>query len=112
MGAEVFHHLKKVLKEKGQVTAVGDEGGFAPNLEDNEAPLKCIMEAIVKAGYQPYDDICIAMDVAASEFYNPETKTYDLNKSHGGSKTTIEMIDWYEELVWMRVLNCRLQMLY
>lgn len=99
MGAEVFHHLKKVLKEKGQVTAVGDEGGFAPNLEDNEAPLKCIMEAIVKAGYQPYDDICIAMDVAASEFYNPETKTYDLNKSHGGSKTTIEMIDWYEELV-------------
>lgn len=99
MGAETFHALKKVLKEKGQVTAVGDEGGFAPNLEDNEAPLKCIMEAIVAAGYEPRKDICIAMDVAASEFYNPETKMYDLNKSNQGSKTTDEMIAWYEELV-------------
>ncbi|MEG0735483.1 MAG: phosphopyruvate hydratase, partial [Longicatena sp.] len=61
MGAEVFHALKKVLKDKGQVTAVGDEGGFAPNLEDNEAPLKCIMEAIKAAGYKAGDDICIAM---------------------------------------------------
>ena len=99
MGSEVFHHLKNVLKEKGQVTAVGDEGGFAPNLEDNEAPLKCIMEAIEKAGYKAGEDICIAMDVAASEFYNPETKMYDLKKSNGGSKTTDEMIAWYEELV-------------
>ena len=99
MGSEVFHHLKNVLKEKGQVTAVGDEGGFAPNLEDNEAPLKCIMEAIEKAGYKAGKDICIAMDVAASEFYNPETKMYDLKKSNGGSKTTDEMIAWYEELV-------------
>lgn len=99
MGSEVFHHLKNVLKEKGQVTAVGDEGGFAPNLEDNEAPLKCIMEAIEKARYKAGEDICIAMDVAASEFYNPETKMYDLKKSNGGSKTTDEMIAWYEELV-------------
>lgn len=99
MGSEVFHHLKNVLKEKGQVTAVGDEGGFAPNLEDNEAPLKCIVEAITKAGYKPGKDICIAMDVAASEFYNPETKMYDLLKSGSGSKTTEEMIRWYEELV-------------
>lgn len=99
MGSEVFHHLKDVLKEKGEVTAVGDEGGFAPNLEDNEAPLKCIMEAILKAGYKPGEDICIAMDVAASEFYNPETKMYDLVKSKEGSKTTEEMIAWYEELV-------------
>ncbi|MFQ7470253.1 phosphopyruvate hydratase [Amedibacillus dolichus] len=99
MGAETFHALKKVLKDKGQVTAVGDEGGFAPNLEDNEAPLKCIMEAITVAGYEPRKDICIAMDVAASEFYNPETKMYDLNKSNQGSKTTDEMIAWYEELV-------------
>ena len=99
MGAETFHALKKVLKDKGQVTAVGDEGGFAPNLEDNEAPLKCIMEAITAAGYEPRKDICIAMDVAASEFYNPETKMYDLNKSNQGSKTTDEMIAWYEELV-------------
>lgn len=99
MGAETFHALKKVLKDKGQVTAVGDEGGFAPNLEDNEAPLKCIMEAITAAGYEPRKDICIAMDVAASEFYNPETQMYDLNKSNQGSKTTDEMIAWYEELV-------------
>ncbi len=99
MGSEVFHHLKNVLKSKNQVTAVGDEGGFAPNLEDNEAPLKCIVEAITEAGYVPGKDICIAMDVAASEFYNKETKMYDLKKSNGGSKTTDEMISWYEELI-------------
>lgn len=99
MGAETFHALKKVLKNKGQVTAVGDEGGFAPNLEDNEAPLKCIMEAIEAAGYKAGEDICIAMDVAASEFYNTETKMYDLTKSGQGSKTTDEMVAWYDELV-------------
>lgn len=99
MGAETFHALKKVLKEKGQVTAVGDEGGFAPNLEDNEAPLKAIMEAIKAAGYKAGEDICITMDVAASEFYNTETKMYDLKKSGQGSKTTDEMIAWYDELV-------------
>ena len=99
MCAETFHALKKVLKEKGQVTAVGDEGGFAPNLEDNEAPLKAIMEAIKAAGYKAGEDICIAMDVAASEFYNTETKMYDLKKSGQGSKTTDEMIAWYDELV-------------
>ena len=99
MGAETFHALKKVLKSKGQVTAVGDEGGFAPNLEYNEAPLKCIMEAIEAAGFRAGEDICIAMDVAASEFYNTETKMYDLKKSGQGSKTTDEMIAWYDELV-------------
>ena len=99
MGSEVFHTLKNVLKEMGQVTAVGDEGGFAPNLEDNEAPLKCIVEAITKAGYEPGKDIFIAMDVAASEFYHTETKKYELKKSNGGEKTTSEMIDWLEELV-------------
>lgn len=99
MGAETFHALKKVLKSKGQVTAVGDEGGFAPNLEDNEAPLKCIMEAIEAAGFRAGEDICIAMDVAASEFYNTETKMYDLKKSGQSSKTTDEMIAWYDELV-------------
>ena len=99
MGAETFHALKQVLKSKGQVTAVGDEGGFAPNLEDNEAPLKCIMEAIEAAGFRAGEDICIAMDVAASEFYNTETKMYDLKKSGQGSKTTDEMIAWYDELV-------------
>ena len=99
MGAETFHALKKVLKDKGQVTAVGDEGGFAPNLEDNEAPLKCIMEAIEAAGYKAGEEICIAMDVAASEFYNTEPGMYELKKSGQGTKTTDEMIAWYDELV-------------
>lgn len=99
MGAETFHALKKVLKNKGQVTAVGDEGGFAPNLGSNEEPLECIMEAIEAAGYVPGKDICIAMDVAASEFYNTETKMYELKKSGQGTKTTDEMIAWYDELV-------------
>ena len=99
MGAETFHALKSVLKKKGQVTAVGDEGGFAPNLEDNEAPLQCIMEAIEAAGYKPGEEICIAMDVAASEFYNAETGMYELKKSGQGNKTTDEMIAWFDELV-------------
>lgn len=99
MGAETFHALKSVLKAKGQVTAVGDEGGFAPNLENNEAPLKVIMEAIEKAGYKPGKDIMLAMDVAASEFYNAEKKVYELSKSGSGTKTTDEMIDMYVEWV-------------
>lgn len=99
MGAEVFHNLKKVLKAKGQVTAVGDEGGFAPNLGSNEEPLECIMEAIKLAGYTAGDDIMLAMDVAASEFYDTEKGVYDLKKSGQGTKTTDEMIAWYEELV-------------
>ncbi len=98
-GSETFHALKKVLKDKGHVTAVGDEGGFAPNLSSNEEPLQVIVEAIKAAGYVPGKDICLAMDVAASEFYNPETKKYELTKSGQGVKTTDEMIGWYEELV-------------
>ncbi|MDF9823954.1 enolase [Breznakia sp. PF5-3] len=99
MGAETFHALKAVLKAKGQVTAVGDEGGFAPNLENNEAPLKVIMEAIEKAGYKPGKDIMLAMDVAASEFYNADKNVYELSKSGTGTKTTDEMIDMYAEWV-------------
>ncbi len=99
MGAETFHTLKKVLKSMGAVTAVGDEGGFAPSLASNEQPLEVIVEAIKKAGYVPGKDIAIAMDVAASEFYNPETKLYELKKSGQGTKTTDEMIAWYEDLV-------------
>ena len=99
MGAETFHNLKKVLKSMGAVTAVGDEGGFAPSLASNEQPLEVIVEAIKKAGYVPGKDIAIAMDVAASEFYNPETKVYELKKSGQGTKTTDEMIAWYESLV-------------
>lgn len=99
MGAETFHNLKKVLKSMGAVTAVGDEGGFAPSLANNEQPLEVIVEAIKKAGYVPGKDIAIAMDVAASEFYNTETKVYELKKSGQGTKTTDEMIAWYEDLV-------------
>lgn len=99
MGTEVFHNLKKVIKAKGGITAVGDEGGYAPNLANNEEPLEVIVEAIQKAGYEPGKDFMIAMDVAASEFYNPETKLYELKKSGQGNKTTDEMIEWYKELV-------------
>ena len=99
MGSEIFHNLKSLLKKDGQVTSVGDEGGFAPNLKDNEEPLKYIVAAIEAAGYKPGEQVRIAMDVAASEFYNPETGCYDLVKSGQGSKTTDEMIDWLEELV-------------
>ncbi len=99
MGSEVFHTLKMVLKEKGQVTAVGDEGGFAPNLKDNEEPLTYIMEAILRAGYKPYEDFGLALDVAASEFYDEKTHQYVFSKSHGGSKTTEEMIAFYEDLI-------------
>ena len=99
MGAETFHNLKKLLKEAGEVTAVGDEGGFAPNLKNNEEPLQYIVRAIEAAGYKPGEEIAIAMDVAASEFYNTETKMYELTHSKGGTKTTEEMIDWLEELV-------------
>ena len=97
MGADTFHTLKTVLKEKGYNTNVGDEGGFAPSCrEGNEEPLELLVEAIKKAGFEPGKDIAIAMDVASSEFYNPETKMYDLVKSNGGSKTSDEMIDMYE----------------
>ncbi|MBR5754900.1 MAG: phosphopyruvate hydratase [Erysipelotrichaceae bacterium] len=96
--AEVFHALKKVLKSKGYSTAVGDEGGYAPNCtEGNEEPLKLIVEAIELAGYRPGIDFGICMDPASSEFYNEETGTYELTRSHQGTKTTDEMIDMYEE---------------
>ena len=76
MGAEVFHSLKSVLKEKGMNTAVGDEGGFAPNLSTNEEAISVIIEAVEKAGYKPGDDIKIALDAAASEFYDADENVY------------------------------------
>lgn len=97
--AEVFHELKKVLKGKGHITAVGDEGGFAPNLASNEEPLEVIIEAIKRAGFVPGKDFFLAMDVAASEFYDKEAGIYDLKKSGQGKKTTDEMVDWYAALV-------------
>ena len=98
MGAEVFHNLKKVLSAKGFNTAVGDEGGFAPDLKSNEAGLEVIMEAIEKAGYKPGKDIMLAMDVAASEFYDKENKVYDL-KGEGKKLSSEEMVDFYKQLV-------------
>lgn len=96
VGAEVFHNLKKVLNSKGLATGVGDEGGFAPNLKSNTEGFELIMEAIKKAGYVPGKDVCIAIDVAASEFY--ENGKYNL-VGEGRSLTTDELIDFYEELV-------------
>ncbi len=98
MGAETFHNLRKVLKAKGYNTNVGDEGGFAPSCKDgNEEPLKLLVEAIEMAGYKPGEDICLAMDCAASEFYNEEKGVYELSRSGMGTKTTDEMIDMYAE---------------
>ncbi|MBQ6816868.1 MAG: phosphopyruvate hydratase, partial [Bacilli bacterium] len=97
MGAEVFHNLKKVLKAKGCNTAVGDEGGYAPKLGSNEEAIQVILEAVKNAGYVPGDDIRIAMDVASSEFYNAETKKYEL-KSEGKELTSAEMVDFLADL--------------
>jgi enolase len=98
IGAEVFHTLKKVLKEKGYNTGVGDEGGFAPSLTSNKEGLEVIMTAIEQAGYVPGKDVCLGLDVAASEFYDAETNTYDL-KGEGRVLNRDEMISFYEELV-------------
>lgn len=98
MGAEVFHSLKSVLKGKGLNTAVGDEGGFAPNLSSNEEALATIVEAIKKAGYVPGKDVMLALDVASTELYNPETKIYTL-EGEGRKFTQAELVDFYAELV-------------
>lgn len=98
MGAEIFHNLKSVLKSKGLNTAVGDEGGFAPNLSSNEEALKTIVEAIEKAGYKPGEEIMLALDVAATEMYDEEKKVYNL-AGEGRTLTVEEMINYYEELV-------------
>ncbi len=99
MGTEVFHHLKKVLNQKGLNTAVGDEGGFAPNLESNEAAIKVIIEAINNAGYKPGKDVYLAMDVASSEFFDKEKGKYVLAGEGGKELTAKELVHFYEELV-------------
>jgi len=98
MGAEIFHHLKGVLKKKNYNTAVGDEGGFAPDLKSNEEALQVIMQAIEAAGYKPGEQIVIALDPASSEFYNKGTKKYDL-KSENRSLSSEEMIAYYANLM-------------
>lgn len=97
--SETFVELKKIIKSLGYSTGVGDEGGFAPNFKDNEQPLQIIVKAITNAGYRPKQDIAIALDVAASEFYNKDTKLYELNKSKAGKFSTDEMIAWYTQLI-------------
>ena len=96
MGAEIFHSLKSVLQASGHNTAVGDEGGFAPNLASNEEALSTIVEAIEKAGYKPGEEVKIALDVASSEMH--EDGKYNF-KGEGVVRTREEMVDWYEELI-------------
>jgi len=97
MGAEIFHSLKGVLKGKGYNTAVGDEGGFAPNLKSNEEALEVIMEAIVKAGYKPGEEVLLALDVASSELF--KDGIYTLENEKETTKTSAQMVDFYENLV-------------
>lgn len=99
MGAEVFHNLKSVLKAKGHATNVGDEGGFAPNLKSNEEAIQFVLQAIEKAGYKPGDEVAIALDPAASEYYLPEEKKYHLHWSTGDKLTPTEMVDFWADWV-------------
>ena len=95
MGTEVFHHLKAELQAKGYSTNVGDEGGFAPNLESNEQAVEVVLQAIESAGYKPGEDMYIAMDAAASEFYNADENVYHLHQSTGDKLTPSEMVDYW-----------------
>ena len=95
MGTEVFHHLKKVLHDKGLSTNVGDEGGFAPNITSNEEAIEVVLKAIEKAGYKPGVDIFIAMDAASSEFYDAKSKSYHFKKSSGKKLKVGEMVEYW-----------------
>lgn len=99
MGVEVFHHLKNVLKKNGYSTNVGDEGGFAPNIKSNEEAIETVLKAIEAAGYRPGIDIVIAMDAAASEFYDEKSGLYHFHKSADKKMTTDEMIDFWKSWV-------------
>lgn len=95
MGVSVFHHLKKVLHDKGYSTNVGDEGGFAPDIQSNEEAIETVLKAIEAAGFKPGEDIYIAMDAATSEFYNPENHMYQFHKSGGAKKSTEDMVEFW-----------------
>ena len=97
MGVEIFHHLKKVLKDKNFSTNVGEEGGFAPNIQSNEEAIKYVLKAIESAGYKPGKDVFIAMDAASSEFYDPKTKKYHFKKSSGEKLSSSEMVDFWAD---------------
>jgi enolase len=97
MGTEVFHHLKNVLKSKGYSTNVGDEGGFAPNIKSNEEAIETVLTAIEKAGFKPGVDMWIAMDAAASEFYDKKTGLYSFHKSDNRKMTSDELVDYWTD---------------
>ena len=100
MGTEVFHSLKKVLKERGLSTAVGDEGGFAPKFDGTEDALDTIVKAIIAAGYKPGTDVTIALDPAASEFYVDGMYNYSkFEGPKGARKTSKEQVDYFEQLI-------------
>ena len=99
MGTEVFHHLKSELKNKGYSTNVGDEGGFAPNLESNEKAIEVVLKAIEIAGYRPGEDVYIAMDAAASEFYNVDENMYHFHQSSGIKLSPLEMVSFWKDWV-------------
>ena len=98
MGSEIFHNLAKVLKSKGMSTNVGDEGGFAPNIASNEEALKTVIKAIEVAGFRPGEDVMIAFDAAASEFYDAESKLYHFKKSTGDKLTSSQMAAFWADL--------------
>jgi enolase len=97
MGVEIFHNLKKVLKSKGYATNVGDEGGFAPGIKDNEEAIQMVMTAIEASGYRPLEDVVIALDAAASEFYDAEKNEYVFKKSSGERLSPEDMVSYWKE---------------
>ena len=99
MGSEIFHHLKKVLSSKNYSTAVGDEGGFAPDLGSNEEAVEVILQAVEKAGYIPGDEVVLALDPATAEFYNPEKEVYEFRWSDGSERTNEEMVEFWSSWV-------------
>ncbi|XZF16628.1 phosphopyruvate hydratase [Chitinophagaceae bacterium MMS25-I14] len=94
-GVEIFHELKKVLKDKGYSTNVGDEGGFAPDIQSNEEAIEIVLKAIEKAGYKPGDQVAIAMDAAISELYDAKSKKYHFHKSGGAKLSSEEMVEYW-----------------
>lgn len=99
MGTEIFHHLKSVLKSNNFSTNVGDEGGFAPNISSNEEAIEYVLKAIEKAGFKPGIDVFIAMDAAASEFYDKEKKVYKFHKSSNKELTSLQMVEYWADWV-------------
>jgi len=99
-GAEIFHTLRGILKKKGYSTGVGDEGGFAPSLSSNQEALDVVLEAVVQAGYKPGETVYLALDVASSELWNDDNKTYEFKKSKDKTRSADDMVKLYQD--WVR----------